>query len=127
MTTTTKRRPQVRRGRPPAWQANQAQRAAVTAKATWFPAVLERACRAAHADAEAVMSTDRAQESIRARRIIMGVARELGMSTPAIGALLGRDHTTVLYGLRALDTQGPLVRDRAYALDLAAAIFRRAA
>jgi chromosomal replication initiation ATPase DnaA len=37
---------------------------------------------------------------LRARWEAMARLRDVGLSSPAIGGLLGRDHSTVLHGLR---------------------------
>lgn len=103
------------------------ERAAMTARATWYPTVLRHVCQWAHTSPTAVENGSRAPEAVKARRVIMGTARALGLSTPAIACLLGQDHSTVMYGLRALTKNAGLVRANTLALDLATAIQRPAA
>ncbi len=51
---------------------------------------------------EAVMGRCRQREYVLARQEAMWVLRNrLGDSLPRIGRLMGRDHTTILHGIRA--------------------------
>lgn len=45
----------------------------------------------------------------RPRHVVMWLLRDAGMSLPAIGATLGRDHTSVLYGVRRVERDGELL------------------
>lgn len=104
-----------------------AERAAATARATWYPAVARIAAQTAYTDVETVESGSQCDEAVLARRIIMATAHHLGMSASAIGALLGLHHSTVMYGQRAVREHPALVRANALSRDLADAIHRRAA
>lgn len=48
-----------------------------------------------------IMSSDRRYRTSRARQEVMWTFRQDGWSFPKIGALVGRDHTTVMHGVRA--------------------------
>ena len=50
---------------------------------------------------EEILSQRRTMVVALARQWVMFEAHEAGISTPQIGAALGRDHTTVLYGAQA--------------------------
>lgn len=50
-----------------------------------------------------IMSGDRRHAVCRARWMVMGIARDAGLSTAAIGRALAMDHTSVMYGLRRLE------------------------
>jgi chromosomal replication initiation ATPase DnaA len=57
-------------------------------------------------DAQALAGRSRSAPVAAARHAAMWLLRErYALSSPAIGALLGRDHTTVLHGLRAAETR----------------------
>lgn len=58
---------------------------------------------------EAIYSTDRSKHVVAARHVAMWLLRDAGMSLPAIGATLGRDHTSVLYGVRRVERDGELL------------------
>ncbi|MFQ5776022.1 MAG: helix-turn-helix domain-containing protein [Kiloniellaceae bacterium] len=64
--------------------------------------VVEAVARAAGLEAAALLGRVRDRRHARIRQLVMYLLRELcpGASLPAIGYLLGRDHTTVLYGCR---------------------------
>lgn len=49
----------------------------------------------------AIKGHSRAREVVRARQLAMHVLRCRGLSLEHIGAIMGRDHTTVLHGVRA--------------------------
>jgi chromosomal replication initiation ATPase DnaA len=53
---------------------------------------------------EAIISERRDAEPALARHVVMALAqRQLAYSLPRIGRLIGRDHTTVLHGIRRID------------------------
>jgi chromosomal replication initiator protein len=53
---------------------------------------------------EAIRSISRRTHHVRARQIVMFVLRnQWGASLPKIGRFLGRDHTTVLHGVRQVE------------------------
>jgi chromosomal replication initiation ATPase DnaA len=47
-----------------------------------------------------LLSQDRSMPLVRHRQVAMAIARDMGCSLLAIAAELGRDHSTVLYGIR---------------------------
>lgn len=59
--------------------------------------------------AQAIYSSDRSKHVVAARHVAMWLLRDAGMSLPAIGATLGRDHTSVLYGVRRVERDGELL------------------
>lgn len=48
-----------------------------------------------------LLGKDRAARLVRPRQLFMLRAAEAGFSTMRIGRFLGRDHTTVMHGIRA--------------------------
>ena len=64
--------------------------------------VRDAAARACGFDPETLSGRDQRQPAVRARHLAIHLIRELcpGVSLLAIGLLLDRDHTTVLYGYR---------------------------
>ena len=76
--------------------------------------VLDAVSRGTGIDREALIAPGQRQPAVRARQLVMYLIRELcpGASLQAIGFLLDRDHTTVLYGCRR--AAALLDRDRAF-------------
>ena len=71
--------------------------------------ILEAASAAAEETGVAVqmiLSASRRKEVVLARWVAMGKASDAGMSAKAISRALGKDHTTVLHGLRQVRRQG---------------------
>ena len=59
---------------------------------------------------EAEFASDiRTERIAHTRQIIMAALHDRGFSTTQIGALLGRDHTTVIHGIRAAYDRAPMV------------------
>ena len=52
-----------------------------------------------------VIAGDRRPYMVRVRWEVYEALRKTGMSTPLIGRIVKRDHTTVLHGLRALEAR----------------------
>jgi len=52
-----------------------------------------------------MLGPSKANNVSRARQLAMKVMRECGMTFHAIGTALGRDHTSVIYGVRRVDEQ----------------------
>ena len=50
-----------------------------------------------------VIGASRQGRHVKARRVAAWLLRQQGLSLAAIGNILGRDHSTVLAGLRAID------------------------
>lgn len=63
-------------------------------------AMAEEVALAHHVTVEEVASRARSKRVCAARRVVFARLRSLGLSLPEIGRILGRDHTTVLVGLR---------------------------
>ena len=57
-------------------------------------------CRMYHVLPEEALGNGRSKQVCAGRRAIYAHLRELGFSLTEVGALLGRDHTTILYGIR---------------------------
>lgn len=76
--------------------------------------VVDAVARGAGIDRQTLIAPDQRQPMVRARQLVMYLIRELcpRTSLQAIGFLLGRDHTTVLYGCRRAAVL--LRRDRAF-------------
>ncbi len=76
--------------------------------------VLDAVSRGSGIDRQTLFAPDQRQPVVRARQLVMYLVRELcpGASLQAIGLLLDRDHTTVLYGCRRAAML--LRRDRAF-------------
>ena len=69
-----------------------------------MPDALERVCRAAVVPASAIRSGSRKGYLARPRQIFCWIAhRKLARSLSTIGKYIGRDHTTVLHGVRRVD------------------------
>jgi chromosomal replication initiation ATPase DnaA len=71
-------------------------------------------------EVESILSDDRGPLAVRARHAVCWLLRERGMSFPEIGKVIGRDHTTVMYACRRVDSRpavrallAPLVREAA--------------
>lgn len=78
--------------------------------------VLDAVSRCSGIDRETLIAPGKRRPVVRARHLVMYLIRELcpRTSLPAIGFLLNRDHTTVLYGCRraeALLRGDPAFRD----------------
>ena len=57
---------------------------------------------------EELTSDTRTDRIAHARQIIMAALHDRGFSTTEIGGLLGRDHTTVIHGIRAANARAPM-------------------
>lgn len=63
----------------------------------------ERITEATGVDAPTMLSRDRSPDASNARQHLMvALWRDEGLSVAEVAAVLGRDHTTVMYGLRRL-------------------------
>jgi chromosomal replication initiation ATPase DnaA len=62
--------------------------------------MMQEVAAAHHVTVHAIVSSGRTKRVAEARHVVFARLRVLGFSLPEIGALMGRDHTTVLYGLR---------------------------
>lgn len=68
-------------------------------------AVLEQAAWRNHVSVDDVLSKSRLREVVKARQEAAWELRQLNLSYPQIGAILGRDHSTVLLAVRKIDAQ----------------------
>ena len=66
--------------------------------------VLADICSAHNVTLRFVRSYRRNKHLVTARKACVKALRDLGLSMPAIGKLLHRDHTTVLHHLRSVKT-----------------------
>lgn len=64
--------------------------------------IIARIAKLHDVDPEDIVGPSRTPELCEARFCIMRELRTKGWSTPRIGRLLNRDHSTVLHGLRRL-------------------------
>jgi chromosomal replication initiation ATPase DnaA len=77
--------------------------------------VIQSAANLYGVTAEAVLSPSRDAQDVRARQAACWLLRARGLTLPAIGRALGRDHTTVLYACNKIDAD-PARRALLYAL-----------
>lgn len=73
--------------------------AKVVPKKIMFQQIVRAVCETAGVTQQSVMRRDRTSGPATARKMIMYLAYQRGMSTPQIGKFLDRDHTTVLAGI----------------------------
>lgn len=87
---------------PAGWKRVGAERAVVRHTRLSMIEVVEAVARASGVDRKDLLGCRRPRQLARARQLAMLLVRELcpGASLPAIGYLLNRHHTTVLYGCR---------------------------
>jgi chromosomal replication initiator protein len=79
--------------------------------------VLEVVADAYCVTVEALLRPDRSQAAVLPRWMAMYLARTtLGLSLPQIGRQMGRDHSTVLHGVRRIEAMAKHDRDFAEAL-----------
>lgn len=64
--------------------------------------IIHAACTVSDLPRHKIVGQARDTGAVRARSLIFSVARKFGFSYPEIGRSVGRDHTTVLHGLRVL-------------------------
>jgi len=76
---------------------------------------LTQAAAAYHVTDDEVLSRTRTADICNARHILYWLLRSEGLSYPKIGALLERDHTTILHGVERVDAD-PAMRSRAWGL-----------
>lgn len=65
----------------------------------WWP-IVEAICHAHYVTSDELLGTSRVTHIVRARYALYSAMRDEGLSYSAIGGLLGRDHTTILEGVR---------------------------
>jgi|GEM_PF-6006125 len=73
--------------------------------------ILAAVAEAAEADQGLIASRFRSAELVEMRAAVVLIAREAQFSLPQIGRVLGRDHTTVLHALQAIE-RGRWAADR---------------
>jgi hypothetical protein len=79
--------------------------------------LLEETARRFRITVEQIRSTDRRREVVDARAVAMAAMRYAGLSSPYIGKVMDRDHSTVLH---AAGRVGETARLRRIAVDIAA-------
>jgi chromosomal replication initiation ATPase DnaA len=62
--------------------------------------IVDAVSEAAGIPARHILSQKRTAAVARARQIVMYEARQAGLSYPQIGMVLGRDHTSVMHGVK---------------------------
>lgn len=87
----------------------------VLAQPAWEDQVLAEVAAAYVVDVETLKGSSRAARVVEARHVAFWVLRQQGLSLPAIGRLMNRDHKTVLHGVRRVEGSQTL---RAIAIDL---------
>lgn len=90
-----------------------------TSRTSWsVPRIVRTAARCHGLPAAALMGSGRSRSVVQARNLAMYLARQLtGSSFGTIGAAFGhRDHTTVMRGVRAIESR--LAEDAAFAADV---------
>lgn len=65
--------------------------------------VMDIVCQKMGVTRNDISSITRRKNTVIARRILYGILRKLGVSLPSIGGFVGRDHTTVIHSLTALE------------------------
>lgn len=76
----------------------------------WFDALVASVADAFAMRPDQVLSADRHANNVEARWVVALMCRKQhNMSLPAIGRRLGRDHTTVLHGLRQVEARPDLL------------------
>ena len=75
--------------------------------------LLDEICRQHHVSREEITGRNRTRSVSLARHDLWQRLRELGFSYVEIGRLFERNHTTVLHGVRAWETQMLAVRSAA--------------
>lgn len=87
----------------------------------YFDVLLAEAARRWRISPEDITRADAKEKQFsRARQAVMWVLRDQGLALPHIGYLLNRHHTTVMFGLRAVEQSRPRLMG-AMALKLAVA------
>ena len=71
----------------------------ITSRAT-VRQIAQQVCEVTGANYAAIMGPNRAAHLCRVREVIYYIATREGFSLPQIGRVFGRDHTTILSGLR---------------------------
>lgn len=66
--------------------------------------IIQAACTVTELQRSEIISDARDKASVRARWLIFSIARNYGYSYPQIGEAVGRDSSTVISGVRAVET-----------------------
>ena len=85
------------------------------AKGEWWQAVVKLCAEAFDVDPAMVTDTTRVRDAASARQVACWVARREGLSFPAIGLLVNRDHSTARHGILRIESEPEL---RAVALGI---------
>lgn len=85
------------------------QRRAEADAATWLPALIEDVAKLYRTVPTEVMGRGREARIANARHTVYWSLREAGLSLPAIGRVMDRDHSTVLSGIRKVDADPGLL------------------
>lgn len=71
--------------------------------------VLRLVCQSFAVEPEQVLGPSRVQALVRPRMVMCWVLAELGLSYPAIGRIVGRDHSTVIFARDKVAQTGDLL------------------
>lgn len=63
--------------------------------------IIDAVAEATGIPAKRILGTNRDAPTARARQIVMYEARQAGLSYPQIARAMGKDHTTIIHGVRA--------------------------
>lgn len=85
------------------------QRRAEADASTWLPALIENVAKLYRTIPEEVMGRGREGALPNARHTVYWCLRQAGLSLPAIGRVMDRDHSTVLSGIRKVDADPHLL------------------
>jgi len=83
--------------------------AAMTNPATIGHRVLDEVTTVFDVTVGEILSSSRHRDVVHARQVAAWLLRAGGLSSPQIGRILGRDHTTVLYGVNRVEAD-PVLR-----------------
>lgn len=78
--------------------------------------IIERVARRFALEPDVILGRSRRRSVAYARQVVYWALREAGWSYHEIGSIVGRDHTTVIYGVAAIEEQRRLSSE--FALEL---------
>ena len=72
---------------------------------------IDEVCSAYNVTLEDLIKKDRHSPFVLPRQVLMYKLRNIGLGLKAIGKIMQRDHTTVMYGIQKIDEQKDLYED----------------
>ena len=83
-----------------------------------FEMILEATAEYFHMNPDVIFTNSRVRDVAELRQIIMYLTnKHTDLSSPAIGYKMNRKHSTVLYGIKAIDSRLPLDKSLSDAID----------